>query len=133
MIGRVKADGDTARYVRGEKNVIGRNGVYVISGGRSTELDSLNSKICKGIGLKPDGSMSKAYISRSDYAHFHRKGIPILGFSTGVHTDYHRVTDEISKLDFPKMRVVTELAFRVGYAVANKKDRIVVDKPLVTN
>jgi Zn-dependent M28 family amino/carboxypeptidase len=130
MIGRVKADGDTATFVRGEKNLTGRNGIYVITGGRSAELDSIDSKICAKMGLKPDGSMSQAYINRSDYAHFHRAGIPILGFSTGIHTDYHMVTDEISKLDFPKMRVVTELAFRVGYAVADKKDRIVVDKPL---
>jgi Zn-dependent M28 family amino/carboxypeptidase len=130
MIGRVKTDGDTAQFVRGEKNLTGRNGIYVITGGRSAELDSLNSKICAKMGLKPDDSMSQAYINRSDYAHFHRKGIPILGFSTGIHTDYHMVTDEISKLDFPKMRVVTELAFRVGYAVADKKERIVVDKPV---
>jgi hypothetical protein len=130
MIGRVKADGDTAQFIRGEKNLIDRNGVYVITGRRSAELDSINSKICKEMGLHWDSSMSDAYINRSDYAHFHRMGVPILGFSTGVHVDYHRVTDEISKIDFPKMRVVTELAFRVGYEVANKKDRIVVDKPL---
>ena len=130
MIGRVRAEGDTAKYVRGEKNLIDRNGVYVITGRRSSELDSLNSRLCSEMGLKSDGSMSEAYISRSDYYHFHRNGIPILGYSTGVHTDYHRVTDEISKIDFPKMKVVTELAFRVGYEVANKKERIVVDKPL---
>ncbi len=130
MIGRVRAEGDTAKYIRGEKNLIDRNGVYVITGRRSSELDSLNSKICAEMGLKSDGSMSDAYISRSDYYHFHRNGIPILGYSTGVHADYHRVTDEISKIDFPKMRVITELAFRVGYEVANKRERIVVDKPL---
>jgi hypothetical protein len=130
MIGRVKADNDTAKFVKGEKNLVARDGVYVISGGRSAELDSLNSKICAKMGLKPDGSMSQDYINRSDYAHFHRRGIPILGFSTGVHVDYHTITDEIDKLDFPKMKVVTELAFRVGYAVADKKERIIVDKPV---
>jgi Zn-dependent M28 family amino/carboxypeptidase len=130
MIGRVKADGDTAKFIRGEKNLIDRGGIYVLSGKRSAELDSINSKICKEMHLKPDGSMSESYISRSDYYHFHRNGIPILGYSTGIHADYHRVTDEIGKIDFPKMRNVTELAFRVGLEVANKKERIVVDKPV---
>jgi hypothetical protein len=133
MIGRVKADDDTAQFVRGEKNLTGRNGVYVISGGRSTELDALNISISSGMGLISDGSMSQNYINRSDYAHFHRRGIPILGYSTGVHAEYHTVKDEISTLDFPKMKVVTQLAFRVGYAVADKPDRIVVDKPLESN
>ena len=36
----------------------------------------------------------------------------------------------VSVIDFSKMKVVTELAFRTGLAVADKKERIVVDKPL---
>lgn len=130
MVGRVKAEGDTAQYIRGEKNLIERDGIYVVTGKRSKELDSLNSRICAEMGLKPDGSMSESYIGRSDYYHFHRNGIPILGYSTGIHEDYHQVTDEISKIDFPKMKTVAQLAFRVGYEVANKKERIIVDKPL---
>ena len=82
------------------------------------------------MGLIPDGSMSQNYLGRSDYAHFHRRGIPILGYSTGIHTDYHTISDEIDKIDFPKMKKVTELAFRIGFAVADQKERIVVDKPL---
>ena len=31
------------------------------------------------------------------------KGIPIIFFTTGLHRDYHYVTDEVAKIEFPKL------------------------------
>jgi len=84
LIGRVKAANDTTTRKSEEKNVIERNGVYVITEQEVNNWISLNNLICIKMGLKPDGSMSQAFISRSDYYHFHRNGIPILGYSTGL-------------------------------------------------
>ena len=36
---------------------------------------------------------------RSDHYNFARKGVPILFFFNGVHEDYHKVSDEPSKID----------------------------------
>ena len=49
--------------------------------------------------------------------------------STGLHEDYHKITDEVDKIDYIKMKRVTQYAFLVGQKVANQKERIVVAMP----
>jgi hypothetical protein len=56
---------------------------------------------------------------RSDHFNYARKGIPIVFFTTGLHDDYHRPSDEVSKIDFEKMARVDQLLLDVGLAVAN--------------
>ena len=46
---------------------------------------------------------------RSDHFNYARKGIPIVFFTTGLHADYHKVSDEPRKIDFAKMARVTRL------------------------
>jgi hypothetical protein len=67
--------------------------------------------------------------SRSDHFNFVKKDIPILFFSTGLHTDYHQPGDVVEKIDFKKMETITRMIYDIGYAVANRKSRIVVDNP----
>jgi hypothetical protein len=43
--------------------------------------------------------------------------------------DYHKVTDDLSRINYDKMKRVTELAFLVGYDVLTQKEGIVVDNP----
>jgi hypothetical protein len=56
---------------------------------------------------------------RSDHYSYAAKGIPIIFFTTGLHPDYHANTDEVSKIEFPKMARVTELVYETGARVAN--------------
>jgi len=63
------------------------------------------------------------YYYRSDHYNYALKGIPILFFSTGFHEDYHKVSDESSKIDYPKMAVIGNLLVEVGRAVANRESR----------
>lgn len=37
----------------------------------------------------------------SDHTSFYRKGIPVLFFFTGVHSDYHKPTDDAAKINYP--------------------------------
>jgi len=48
----------------------------------------------------------------SDHMSFHKVEIPALFFFSGLHSDYHKPTDDIEKLDFEAMRAV-------GYAVSD--------------
>lgn len=66
---------------------------------------------------------------RSDHASYARFGIPVAFFSTGLHADYHTVTDEPSYIDYPHMAAVSQLVHDVTLAVANAAGRPVVDKP----
>jgi hypothetical protein len=60
---------------------------------------------------------------RSDHYNFARKGVPILFFFNGVHDDYHRVSDEPSKIDAEKEARILQLLFYLGHEIASKPAR----------
>ena len=66
---------------------------------------------------------------RSDHEKYARYGIPITYFSLGYHTDYHQVTDEPQYIDYQHMARVAQFVHDVAQAVADRRDRLVVDKP----
>ena len=69
------------------------------------------------------------YYCRSDHANYARYGIPVTFFSTGSHTDYHQLTDEVQYIDWEKLARVTRLIADVTLAVGDMGQRPVVDKP----
>ena len=66
---------------------------------------------------------------RSDHYNYARRGIPIVYLSRGYHEAYHMVTDEAQYLDFEGLALVAGLVRDVAVAIANRDQRIVVDKP----
>lgn len=60
---------------------------------------------------------------RSDHYNYARKGIPIVFFTTGLHGDYHKVSDEAASIDYSKMARIGELMFRTGVALGNRASR----------
>ncbi|MDQ6830372.1 MAG: M20/M25/M40 family metallo-hydrolase [Gemmatimonadota bacterium] len=66
---------------------------------------------------------------RSDHYMYARYGIPISYFSLGYHQDYHIVTDEPQYIDYDHSARVGNFVKDVALAVANRPERIVVDKP----
>jgi hypothetical protein len=130
MIGRVKSDSDTSA----SHPMTGPNSVFVITDNQSKELLQIADEIDKKSPLDFDYSLSGRnhplmLFSRSDHYIFVKKDIPILFFSTGLHTDYHTSRDIIEKIDFKKMELITRTMYDIGLTVANKKTRIVVDNP----
>ncbi|MDQ3949923.1 MAG: M28 family peptidase, partial [Gemmatimonadota bacterium] len=65
---------------------------------------------------------------RSDHAMYARYGIPVVFFFTGLHGDYHQVTDEPQYIDYPHYANITQLVRDVAVEVANRAGRPVVDK-----
>jgi hypothetical protein len=66
---------------------------------------------------------------RSDHAMYARHGIPVVFFFTGLHGDYHQVTDEPQYVDYPHYASITALVHDVVVDLANRPGRPVVDKP----
>ena len=66
---------------------------------------------------------------RSDHYEYARYGIPIVFFTTGLHQDYHQLTDEPQYIDYAHMARVDHLVYDVAWKVANLDHRLVVDKP----
>ena len=60
---------------------------------------------------------------RSDHFNFARKGVPILFFFTGVHADYHKAGDEVSKIGFDKEARILQLLFYTAYSVVQNPAR----------
>ena len=66
-----------------------------------------------------DPADPQSIYTRSDHYSYALKGIPIIFYTTGLHKDYHYLTDEIDKIEFDKMRHVTELVYVTGQRLAN--------------
>lgn len=66
---------------------------------------------------------------RSDHASYARFGIPVAFFTTGLHADYHQVTDEASYIAYPHLAAVSQLVHDVTLSLANADHRPAVDKP----
>jgi Peptidase family M28 len=64
---------------------------------------------------------------RSDHYNFAKHGVPIIFYFNGVHADYHQVSDEISKINFPLLAKRAQLVFYTGWDLANRDKRPVVD------
>ncbi len=75
-----------------------------------------------------DGHPENVYC-RSDHYEYARFGIPITFFTTGLHSDYHRVTDEPEYIDYRHMARIGNLIEDVAVHVADLAHRPVVDHP----
>jgi hypothetical protein len=75
-----------------------------------------------------DGQDERIYC-RSDHANYARFGIPIVFFHSGLHLDYHKITDEPQYIDYTHLRRVALLVKDVAVTVADLDHRPVVDKP----
>jgi hypothetical protein len=65
----------------------------------------------------------------SDHCVYARHGIPIAMFFTGLHVDYHRVTDEPQYIDYPQMERLTKYLYDLLLALGTRHTRPVVDQP----
>jgi hypothetical protein len=60
---------------------------------------------------------------RSDHYNYAKNGVPVVFFTTGLHADYHKVSDEVGKIEFDKVARVAQYMFDVGLAVADRPAR----------
>lgn len=67
---------------------------------------------------------------RSDHYNFAKHGIPVVFYFSGFHTDYHKPSDEIQKIDFDLLCKRTQLIFYTAWELANAPAKPAVDKPI---
>ena len=103
------------------------NTVYAVGADRvSTELHniliesnaSLNAPLNIDFEMNDPADPERIYF-RSDHFSYAAKGIPIIFFFTGLHPDYHQVTDSVEKIHFEKMSHITQLVYEIGLRLAN--------------
>jgi hypothetical protein len=66
-----------------------------------------------------DPADPESVYTRSDHYSYASKGIPIAFFTTGLHKDYHQVSDSVDKILFPKLARIAQLVYETGFSVAN--------------
>ena len=125
MIGRVKGIADTTD----ETPMTGKIRVFVITGNQSRDLVEIADDADKKSPIDLDYSLSGRnnplqLFSRSDHYNFVKKDIPVLFFTTGLHSDYHKPGDTIDKIDFEKMEQIAKMVYEIGFNVSNRKTRI---------
>ena len=89
-------------------------------------LDSVNATLSPpfAINREMDNPSHPEHIyERSDHYSYAKKGIPIVFLTTGLHDDYHKVSDDPRKIEYSKMARVTRLMVELGRAVANSPRR----------
>jgi len=64
---------------------------------------------------------------RSDHVSYVRQGIPSIYFSTLLHRDYHTPKDEANRIDYPKLKRMTDWMYATGWLVANAPKRPALD------
>jgi hypothetical protein len=109
------------------------NSLFIVGADRiSTDLHNLiiqtNQTMTKPLGLDyelNDAADPEGVYTRSDHYSYAAKGIPIAFFTTGLHPDYHRVTDTVDKIIFPKMARIAQLVYETGFGIANT-DKVLV-------
>ncbi|UIR57399.1 M28 family peptidase [Sphingobacterium sp. SRCM116780] len=67
---------------------------------------------------------------RSDHYNFAKQGIPVTFYFSGFHSDYHKPSDELSKIDFDLLCKRTQLIFYTAWELANAKTKPTVDKKM---
>ncbi|WP_318640058.1 M28 family metallopeptidase [Flavobacterium ardleyense] len=111
------------------------NYVYVIGSDRlSSELHTITNEVNdKYIKMDLDFRFNardepNRYYFRSDHYNFAKNGIPSVFLFNGVHDDYHKATDTPDKIEYDALEKRTQLAFAIAWELANRKDRIKVDR-----
>jgi hypothetical protein len=75
-----------------------------------------------------DEKEKNRFYYRSDHYNFAKNRVPVIFYFNGVHSDYHQETDDVEKIDFIRLQKRCSLVFFTAWELANRTERIVVDK-----
>ena len=111
------------------------NYIYLIGSDRlSTELHEVSEAANKAtVNLELDYTYNaeddpNRFYFRSDHYNFAKNNIPVIFYFNGTHADYHKPTDTVEKIRYDLLAQRSQLVFYTAWELANRKERIVVDK-----
>lgn len=121
---------------RGDKaHASDNNFVYIIGSDMlSSDLDRIGKKANEDyVKINLDERYNNRtdpnrFYYRSDHYNFAKHGIPVIFYFNGVHDDYHRPGDEVSKIDFPMLAKRAKLVYFTAWELANGAKRPAIDK-----
>ncbi len=102
---------------------------YTHSSDLRGEVEAANERIGLDLKFGYDGNPSNL-LRRSDHWPFLQVGVPATFFHTGLHPDYHRVTDTPDRINYPKMARIARLVYLTSWHLANQDGRPALDRDL---
>ena len=102
------------------------NAVNMMGFARAPELAAVVDRANQQVGLeikKRYDNNSSNLVRRSDQWPFLQRGVPALGFMTGLHPDYHTVYDRPEKINYAKMEKIARLIHQASWDLANAEAR----------
>jgi Peptidase family M28 len=102
------------------------NAMNLMAFSRVPDITMAVEKANAGIGLelkKRYDNNSSQLLRRSDQWPFLQRGVPAMGFITGLHPDYHTVYDRPEKINYVKMEKIARLVHQVSWDLANQDAR----------
>ncbi len=103
------------------------NGLMIFYSGQSPLLADIAMEANRSQKLNLILEPVLHFSGSSDHIHFHDLRIPSVFVFTGFHSDYHKPSDTVDKLNFEKMTRVVQLTAEMVYQLAQAKQRITFD------
>ena len=117
------------------KRVGDRNYVYLIGSDKlSTELHNLSEEVnSKYTNIVLDYKYNdendpNRYYYRSDHYNFAKNNVPVIFYFNGTHDDYHKPSDTPDKIQYDLLENRTRLVFYTAWELANRAEKVSVDK-----
>ena len=98
------------------------NALNLMAFSKVPDITAVVEKANGGIGLelkKRYDNNSSNLLRRSDQWPFLQRGVPAMGFITGLHPDYHTQYDRPEKINYVKMEKIARLVHQVSWDIAN--------------
>lgn len=97
-------------------------------------LDSLNKLHVGGFGTSPVFpptlstnnlfnlriEIDSSGVGPSDHTSFYLKNIPVLFFFTGTHADYHKPSDDVEKVNFEGLEIITNYVYSIALSLSSE-------------
>jgi hypothetical protein len=102
------------------------NALNLMAFSKVPDITAVVEKANAGIGLelkKRYDNNSSNLVRRSDQWPFLQRGVPAMGFITGLHPDYHTQYDRPEKINYVKMEKIARLVHQVSWDIANSDTR----------
>ena len=115
------------RNARDRLYVVGPNAAQGRTSARLGEIvDSVNAATAPPFSFDRTWDVfehPEQIFQRSDHYNYAKRGVPVAFFTSGVHPEYHDVGDTADRIDYEKMRRVSNLLLEIARAVGNDPSR----------
>lgn len=110
-------------------DMVGRNvpDSVIAIGNEYSSLGNLVQEVAREhsdlrLTVGPDPDPSERLFFRSDHFNFAKAGVPAIFFTTGLHDQYHKQSDQVELIDLDKISRVGRLVFHLAWEIATRPD-----------